>query len=241
MSAKPAHHRLRELLLHVLRTDADFEAFVMDRHEAVAQRFSAGQDRTQKTNLLLWHIAGQMILQELKESWPQAVASFESQHGPIATTDFLGRLRFQHSGSWVRTQALMFGLGAGLVTGLWLTLHAVTQAPPHPRSDTGQRQQAQPLPHAAVAAPDMTQAVQTLAGVLSDCNGRPATNLRLVVLGKQVETKSDKDGQFTLSVPGESDEPVQLRIQPSESSQPHDHWVSLGQTHLSLQTESCAK
>jgi hypothetical protein len=27
MSAKPAHHRLRELLLHVLRTDADFEAF----------------------------------------------------------------------------------------------------------------------------------------------------------------------------------------------------------------------
>ncbi len=56
MSAKPAHHRLRELLLHMLRTDADFEAFVMDRHKAVARRFSDGQERTPKTNLLLWHV-----------------------------------------------------------------------------------------------------------------------------------------------------------------------------------------
>ncbi len=179
MSAKPAHHRLRELLLHVLRTDADFEAFVMDRHEAVAQRFSAGQDRTQKTNLLLWHVAGQMILQELKESWPQAVASFESQHGSIATTDFLGRLRFEHSGSWVRTQAMMFSMGAGLVAGLWLTLHAVTPTKPLPRPEAAQPQHAQPIPH-AVATPDLTQAVQTLSGVL---------------------TRSDRDGQFTLSVP----------------------------------------
>ena len=240
MSAKPAHHRLRELLLHVLRTDADFEAFVMDRHEAVAQRFSAGQDRTQKTNLLLWHVAGQMILQELKESWPQAVASFESQHGSIAATDFLDRLRFQRSGSWVRTQAMMFALGAGLVAGLWLTLHAMMPAPTPSQPEAAQPKQSQPLPH-AVATPDLTQAVQTLSGVLSDCKARPATNVRLVVLGKQVETQSDKDGQFTLRVPGEPDEPVQLRVQPSDSSQSHDHWVNLGQTHLSLQTESCAK
>jgi hypothetical protein len=240
MSAKPAHHRLRELLLHVLRTDSDFEAFVMDRHEAVAQRFSAGQDRTQKTNLLLWHVAGQVILKELKESWPQAVASFESQQGPIAAADFLDRLRFDHSGSWVRTQALMFGLGAGLVAGLWLTLHAMNPTKPLPMPDAGQPQQAQPLPH-AIATPDTTQAVQNLAGILSDCKGRPAIHVRLVVLGKQVETRSDKDGQFTLRIPGDPDEPVQLRIQPSDGSQSHDHWVNLGQTHLSLQTESCAK
>ena len=207
MNAKPAHHRLRELLLHVLRTDADFEAFVMDRHETVAQRFSAGQERTQKTNLLLWHVAGQVLLQELKESWPQAVASFESQHGSMAATDFLDRLRFQHSGSWVRTQAMMFAMGAGLVAGLWLTLHAVTPSKPVPRPEAAQPQQAQPIPH-SVTAPDMTQAVQTLAGVL---------------------TRSDRDGQFTLSVPGEPDEPVQLRIQPSDSSQAHDHWLSLAE------------
>ncbi len=88
MSAKPAHHRLRELLHAVLRTDADFAAFVMDHHPQVAQRFSDGQDRVQKTNLLLWHVAGQVILQELRQSFSQPVAAFESQHGPIAATDF---------------------------------------------------------------------------------------------------------------------------------------------------------
>lgn len=45
MTAKPASQRLRELLLHVLRTDADFVAFVMDLEPAVAQRFTDGQDR----------------------------------------------------------------------------------------------------------------------------------------------------------------------------------------------------
>ena len=40
----------------------------MNRHPAVAQRFSAGQERTQKTKLLLWNVAGHVILQELKES-----------------------------------------------------------------------------------------------------------------------------------------------------------------------------
>jgi hypothetical protein len=240
MSAKPAHHRLRELLLHVLRTEDDFVAFVMDHHRAVAQRFSGGQDRIQKTNLLLWHVSGQVILKELKESEPQAVASFESQHGPIAAADFLDRLRFDHSGSWVRTQALMFALGAGLVAGLWLTLHAMMPTPTPSQREAAQPKLSQPHPHAAVAV-DMTSSLQTLAGVLSDCKTRPATNVRLVVLGKQVETQSDKDGQFTLRVPGEPDEPVQLRVQPSDSSQSHDHWVNLGQTHLSLQTESCAK
>ncbi len=191
MSAKPAQHRLRELLLHVLRTDADFEAFVMDRHKAVAQRFSAGQERTQKTNLLLWHVAGLEILHELKASWPQAVASFELQDGLIGTTDFLDRLRFEHSGSWVRTQTMMFGLGACLVAGLWLMLHAITEAPTQARSDAGPPHQA--LPRAAV--PATTQSAQTLPSVLGDAKVRPAANVRLAVLGRHVEKQREKDCQ----------------------------------------------
>ncbi len=58
------------------------------------------------------------------------------------------------------------------------------------------------------------------------------------MLAKQSETRSDKDGQFTLRIPGELDEPVQLRIQPCDNRQPHDCWVSLSQTHLSLHTVS---
>ncbi len=237
MSAKPAHHRLRELLLATLRTDADFAAFVMDHHPQVAQRFSDGQDRVQKTNLLLWHVAGQVILQELRQSWPKEVAAFESQHGPIAATDFLDRLRFANAGSWQRTQVMTFALGAGLVAGLWFTLRTTS---PSPTQTATLRDLSHPLPHSFLA-PDLAQAMQPLAGGIRNCQGRPAPNVRLVVLGKQVETRSDADGQFSLRVPGQLDEPVQLRLQSTPSAEPHDHWVNLGQTHLSLPTQSCGK
>lgn len=237
MSAKPAHLRLRELLLAVLRTDADFAAFVMDHHPQVAQQFSDGQDRLQKTNLLLWHVAGQVILQELRQSWPNEVTTFESQHGPIAATDFLERFRFAHAGSWRRTQVMTFALGAGLAAGLWFTLRATSPSP----TQTATIPDLWQSPPPAVFALDMMQAMQPLAGGLRNCQGRPAQNVRLVVLGKQVEGFSDADGQFSLRVPGQPDEPVQLRVQAPEASEAHDHWVNLGQTHLSLPTKSCAK
>lgn len=209
MSAKPANHRLRELLLQVLRTDADFVAFVMDRHKSVAQRFSSGMDRVQKTNLLLWHVAGQQILQELTQDWPAQVARFMSEHGSIKATDFLDQIRFARSGSRLRSQAMVFALGAGLVAGLWLTLRAVspTIQQPAPLMIPSQS------PPPPTVAPDMTQVMQPLAGGLRDCQGHPARNVRLVALGKQLETRTDADGQFRLSVPGQPDEPIQLRIQ----------------------------
>ena len=237
MSAKPAHHRLRELLLSVLRTDADFAAFVMDHHPQVAQRFSDGQDRVQKTNLLLWHVAGQVILQELRQSWPKEVTSFESQHGPIAAMDFLDRLRFAHAGSWQRTQAITFALGAGLVAGLWLTLRVTSPSRQQPATTPNLWQ----TPPPAAVALEMTQAMQPLAGGLRDCQGHPVRRVRVVVLGKQVEGHSDPDGQFSLRVPGQPEEPVQLRLQATPTAEAHDHWVNLGQTHLTLPTKSCPK
>jgi hypothetical protein len=62
-----------------------------------------------------------------------------------------------------------------------------------------------------------------------------------LVLGKPVEGHSDSDGQFLLSVPGQLDEPVPLLVQTTPTSEAHDHWVNLGQTHLSLPIESCAE
>jgi hypothetical protein len=44
---------LRALLRHHLPTDADLEAFAHDTFPQVAQRWSAGMDRLQKTTLLL--------------------------------------------------------------------------------------------------------------------------------------------------------------------------------------------
>ena len=132
---------------------------------------------------------------------------------------------------------MTFALGAGLVAGLWLTLRAISPIRPQPATIPDLWQ----TPPPAVVALDMTQAMQPLAGGLRDCQGHSVQRVRLVVLGKQVEGHSDADGQFSLQVPGQPDEPVQLRVQVPEASEAHDHWVNLGQTHLSLPTKSCAK
>ena len=189
----------------------------------------------QKTNLLVWHVAGQVILQELRQSFSQPVAAFESQHGPIAATDFLDRLRFAHAGSWQRTQAMTFALGAGLVAGLWLTLRVTSPIRQQPATTPNLSHLEPP----AAIAPDLAPAVQPLAGGLRDCQGHPVPRVRVVVLGKQVEGHSDADVQFSLRVPGQPEEPVQLRLQATPTAEAHDHWVNLGQTHLSLPTKNC--
>lgn len=245
MPATPATHRLRALLLAVLRSEADFVAFVMDHHGDVAQRFASGQDRVQKTNLLLWHVAGQVILQELRQAFPQAVAEFEAEHGAIAAADFLDRLRFAHSGAWRRTQGRMFLLGAGLVAGLWLlglmrSLWSPAALPPSlPTSSLpAGHDLAAPRPsHVADLAPGL----QPLAGGLRDCRGRPAPGVRLVVLGRHVEGRSDGEGQFALQVPGSPDEAVLLRLQVKEGGEAHDYWVNLGRGGLSLVTGGCGR
>lgn len=234
MSAKPASQRLRELLLHVLPTDADLMAFVMDHHRAMAQRFTDGQDRVQRTNLLLWHVAGQTVLTQLKAAWPVQVAAFESAHGPVVAADFVERLRFAHPGQWLRTQAVTFLLGAGVVAGLWLVLHAARPLPITPAVSPD----LSPPPKLAASAADLAQAQQPLSGNVRDCHGRPARDVRIVILGKQAQTRSDSDGQFTLTVPGGVDEAVKLRIQTSPTES-HDHWVNLGHQDLTLLTQPC--
>lgn len=232
MGAPPANHRLRHLLQEILREESDFSAFVMDRYLPVAQRFSDGQNRVQRTNLLLHHVAGQTVLADLRQAWPQQVAAYESQHGPIAPEHFLAQLRFAHPDAWLRTQALVFSLGASLLIGLWLVLRATAPTPiPTPAIPTP------PPPH----APDLAPVMQPLSGQIRDCRGRPAQNVRFLVLAKHVETRTDPDGLFSLTIPGHPDEPVLVRIQPSPPAQPHDHWVNLGQQHLSLTTEPCEK
>jgi len=235
MSTQPARHRLRDLLREVLPTDADFTAFVMDHHRAVAQRFTDGQDRVQRENLLLWHVAGQTVLTQLRAALPQQVRAFESKSGPIAAADFLQRLQFAHSGSWLRTQAVTFMLGASVVAGLWLVLHAarpgvVTPAVSPDLSPPAKR---------AASAADLAQAQQPLSGNVRDCHGRPARDIPIVILGKQAQTRSDSDGLFTLTVPGSVDEAVKLRIQTSPTES-HDHWVNLGHHNLTLLTQPCA-
>jgi len=191
----------------------------------------------QKTNLLLWHVAGQEILQALRQSFSQPVAAFESEHGPIAATDFLDRLRFAHAGSWQRTQALTFALGAGLVAGLWLTLRVTSPIRQQPATTPDLWQKPPP----AAVTLDMTPAMQPLAGGLRDCQSHPVPRVRVVVLGKQIEGHTDADSQFSLRVPGQPEEPVQFRPQATPTAEAHDHWVNLGQTHLTLPTKSCAK
>jgi hypothetical protein len=124
-----------------------------------------------------------------------------------------------------------------LVTGLWLTLRVTSPSQQLPAT-TPDLSHLEPL---AAVAPDLAPTMQPLAGGLRDCQGHPVPRVRVVVLGKQIEGLSDADGQFSLRVPGQPEEPVQLRLQTTPSAEPHDHWVNLGQTHLTLPTQSCAE
>ena len=63
-----------------------------------------------------------------------------------------------------------------------------------------------------------------LAGGVRDCHGCPTPNVRLVVTGKQLATRNDPDGQFSLRVPGQLDAPVQLRLQTSQNVDRDGHW-----------------
>jgi hypothetical protein len=55
-----------------------------------------------------------------------------------------------------------------------------------------------------------------------DCHGCLAQNVRLAVTGKQLATRNDPNGQFSLRVPGQLDAPVQLCLQTNVD--PDGHW-----------------
>ncbi len=57
--------QLRALLIDTLRTDGDFNAFVLDYFPDVHRNFTGGMDRTGKLNLLLESVDGDNILQAL--------------------------------------------------------------------------------------------------------------------------------------------------------------------------------
>ena len=130
---------------------------------------------------------------------------------------------------------MTFALGAGLVAGLWLTLRVTSPIRQQPATTLDLSH----LEQHATTAPDRAPTMQPLAGGLRDCQGHPVPRVRVVVLGKQVEGHSYPDGQFSLRVPGQPEEPVQLRVQATPTAEAHDHWVNLGQTHLTLPTKNC--
>lgn len=66
--------QLRELLRDTLRTDGDFNAFVLDYFPDVHRNFTSGMDRTSKLNLLLESVDGVDILRALIKLKPALAA-----------------------------------------------------------------------------------------------------------------------------------------------------------------------
>lgn len=73
----PTRASLRRVLIAVLRTDADLNAFCVDHFPEVAARFGDSMDRLVKFNLLLSEVATIDILARLNEAHPEAVARHE--------------------------------------------------------------------------------------------------------------------------------------------------------------------
>lgn len=57
---------IRQLLAALLRTDSDYTAFCIDYFPSVADEFTNGLTRTDKTNLLLEQVAGALVIQHLQ-------------------------------------------------------------------------------------------------------------------------------------------------------------------------------
>jgi 3',5'-cyclic AMP phosphodiesterase CpdA len=66
--------QLRALLIDTLRTDGDFNAFVLDYFPDVQRNFAGGMDRTSKLNLLLESVDGDDILRGLIKLKPALAA-----------------------------------------------------------------------------------------------------------------------------------------------------------------------
>lgn len=70
MASDNLNAEARRLLNQVLRTDADFTAFVLDHFPATHQRFSLGMDRISRTSLLLEEVGAKLVQGKLKH-WTQ--------------------------------------------------------------------------------------------------------------------------------------------------------------------------
>ncbi len=89
MAALVTRSRLRELLQDVLRTEADFGAFVLDDFPSVQVRFVGGMDRLSRTNLLLQCVDVNDIVRLLTASHP-AVATRVGAAKPTTSQDHSG-------------------------------------------------------------------------------------------------------------------------------------------------------
>lgn len=72
--SRPTQNSLRKLLIEVLRTDSDLNAFCLDFFRETYRRFSGGMDTEQKRSLLLDREDAAEILARLKEAEPKAYA-----------------------------------------------------------------------------------------------------------------------------------------------------------------------
>lgn len=90
MATLVTRSRLRELLQEVLRTEADFGAFVLDYFPSVHVRFVGGMDRLSRTNLLLECVDVDDIVRLLIAYHP-AVAQRIGAAEPTASRDHSGQ------------------------------------------------------------------------------------------------------------------------------------------------------
>ncbi|MBL9008154.1 MAG: CHAT domain-containing protein [Myxococcales bacterium] len=82
---------VRKVLAEVLRTDADLDAFCLDRMPDVASRFSRGMDRIEKTNLILRIEQPETVLRLLRDTHRTATERAEALLAKqVATEDSKG-------------------------------------------------------------------------------------------------------------------------------------------------------
>src|SRR5688572_5406887 len=70
---------LRQLLMSVLPTDSDQDAFVLDFFREVFRQFAAGMDRGRKINILLESHETDEILKALEQHAPQRLRKYLGQ------------------------------------------------------------------------------------------------------------------------------------------------------------------
>lgn len=77
-SSAQIRHTARSWLEQELPTDAEFDAFVLDRYPVVYKRFSGGMDRVAKTNLLLLVIEPNAVLATLSQAVNRPLSASDS-------------------------------------------------------------------------------------------------------------------------------------------------------------------
>lgn len=77
MQSVPSRSLVRQLIIQLLRTDSDLNAFCLDYFSSVQKRFVDGMDRVQKVNLLLEVANPDDVLKTLRQAFPEEIRRLE--------------------------------------------------------------------------------------------------------------------------------------------------------------------